>query len=574
MDRITKSLLDEFSKQHALLHLPEDKQFEHFASYLSVQRLYGETFDTNDIVIGDGNDTGIDAIAIIVNGVLVTESDTIEDLAESNGYLEAVFIFVQAERSASFETAKIGQFSFGVADFFSVTPSLKRNPDVEEASAIMSAIFAQGPKLKRGNPSCKMYYVTTGKWQGDINLEARRKAAIADIEGIGLFKEVEFVPVDTGQIQRLYSQSINALSREFIFSERTVIPEIPGVKEAYLGLIPAPVFISILTDEGGQIAKSLFYDNVRDWQDFNPVNSEMRETLESDVQRTRFALMNNGVTIIAKTLRATGNKFYIEDFQIVNGCQTSHVMFSQREKLTDETVMVPLRLISTQDEEITAAIIKATNRQTEVKSEQLLAISNFQKRMELFFLTFENDNRLFYERRSRQYNNMPGIEKTRIVLPSGLIRAFSAMFLDQAHRTTRNYKALVDQVGTRIFNEDHKLEPYYLAAFASYRLEYFFRSQSIDTKFKRARHQILFASRLLADIEMPTQFNSREMERYAMKLIESFWDSDKAEKLLKLAAEVVDTAASGNLDKDNVRTQPFTEKVRTECLVRLGKTIV
>ena len=225
-----------------------------------------------------------------------------------------------------------------------------------------------------------------------------------------------------------------------------MIPEIPGVKEAYLGLIPAPVFITILTDEGGQIAKSLFYDNVRDWQDFNAVNSEMRETLESEVQRSRFALMNNGITIIAKTLRATGNKFYIEDFQIVNGCQTSHVLFSQRDKLTDESVMVPLRLISTQDEDITAAIIKATNRQTEVKGEQLLAISNFQKKLELFFQTFDDENRLFYERRSRQYNNMPGIEKTRIVLPSALIRVFSAMFLDQAHRTTRNYKALVDQV--------------------------------------------------------------------------------------------------------------------------------
>jgi hypothetical protein len=61
------------------------------------------------------------------------------------------------------------------------------------------------------------------------------------------------------------------------------------------------------------------------------------------------------------------------------------------------------------------------------------------------------------------------------------------------------------------------------------------------------------------------------MERYAKALTDIFWDLDKAEKLLKEAAEVVDRAASGNLDKDNVRTQPFTEKVRTECLARLGK---
>lgn len=66
---------------------------------------------------------------------------------------------------------------------------------------------------------------------------------------------------------------------------------------------------------------------MRDWQDYNPVNSEMKQTLASDTLRARFALMNNGVTIIAKTLRTTGNRFYIEDYQIVNGCQTSHVLF-------------------------------------------------------------------------------------------------------------------------------------------------------------------------------------------------------------------------------------------------------
>lgn len=89
--------------------------------------------------------------------------------------------------------------------------------------------------------------------------------------------------------------------------------------------------------------------------------------------------MNNGVTVIAKTLRTTGNRFYIEDYQIVNGCQTSHILFDQRDVI-DTSVMVPLRLISTKDEDVIGSIIKATNRQTEVKEEQLLALSDFQKK--------------------------------------------------------------------------------------------------------------------------------------------------------------------------------------------------
>jgi AIPR protein len=97
------------------------------------------------------------------------------------------------------------------------------------------------------------------------------------------------------------------------------IPEIPGVKVAFLGYIPAQDFIAIISDDAGDdILDSIFYDNVRDWQDYNAVNSEMRDTLASP-KKARFVLMNNGVTIIAKKLKQSGSKFYIEGFQIVNG---------------------------------------------------------------------------------------------------------------------------------------------------------------------------------------------------------------------------------------------------------------
>src|SRR5205807_7282581 len=60
--------------------------------------------------------------------------------------------------------------------------------------------------------------------------------SVTDLHSLNIFKEVEFVPVDADVLQKLYAQTKNAISREFTFSERTVIPEIPGVAEAYLGL--------------------------------------------------------------------------------------------------------------------------------------------------------------------------------------------------------------------------------------------------------------------------------------------------------------------------------------------------
>ena len=209
--------------------------------------------------------------------------------------------------------------------------------------------------------------------------------------------------------------------------------------------------------------------------------------------------------------------------------------------------------------------MKATNRQTEVKAEQLIALSDFQKKLEAFFKTFENGRKLYYERRSRQYNHVAGIEKTRIVTPTNLIRAYASMFLEEPHRTTRTYRALLEKLGTGIFGPDHKLEPYYLAAFAAYRLEYLFRNQQLDSKYKPARYHVLMAARLLKAPRRPPQPNSRDMQRYCDAMQEDFWDTNQAEEVFRRAARVVDSVAQGNYHRDHVRTQTFTERVRDAC---------
>jgi hypothetical protein len=564
MDRITKSLLDEFATESCITDKSEESQFEHFACYLNVGRHLSETFDTADVVTGAGGDTGIDGVATIINGTLVTDPELVQELEEVNGFLEVTFVFIQAERSSGFDTSKIGQFGFGVSDFFSDAPKLPRSHAVASAAEVMAAIYARSSKFKRGNPACRLYYVTTGSWKGDTNLEARRAAVIEDLEQMRLFRDVEFVPVDAEAIQKLYNRAKNAISREFVFAERTVVPEIPGVDEAYIGLLPATEYLKLIEDESGGIIKSIFYDNVRDWQDYNPVNTEMRETLAAGDVRARFALMNNGITVIAKTLRPTGNKIYIEDYQVVNGCQTSHVLYDQR-AMIDDTVMVPLRLIATREDGVINSIIKATNRQTEVKEEQLIALSDFQKQLELFFQSFEEGKKLYYERRSRQYNSVGGIEKTRIITPGNLIRAYASMFLEEPHRTTRTYRALLANVGKEIFGPGHRSEPYYAAAYALYRLEFLFRNQTLEAKYKPARYHILLAARILLEPGATPLANSHDMRRYSERLTAHFWDSDASEQVFKRAAAVVDATASGNFARDHIRTQPFTDTLKREC---------
>ncbi|MFZ0887431.1 MAG: AIPR family protein [Candidatus Binataceae bacterium] len=559
MDLITKSLLDEFSREHEITSLAEDKRFEHFASYITVRRQYSETFDSEEVVTGAGGDTGIDGIAIIVNGTLITD---VESIAEFTGTLDVAFVFVQAARTSSFDGAKIGNFAYGVRTFFEASSAAIQNTRIQEAVAIKNAIYERSSKFKRGNPACYLYYVTTGTWTNDPNLESRRTTAIADLKATQLFSDVKFFPIGAIDIQKLYRQAKNAITRNFTFLNKSVLPQVQSVEQAYLGFLPARELLKLLTDDEGDLIESLFYDNVRGWQGLNEVNSEISDTIRSDF-KDRFVLMNNGITIIARSLQPTGNSFAVEDFQVVNGCQTCHVLFDQKDGV-DESVMIPLRLIATQDEGVTHSIIRATNRQTEVKEEQFFAMTEFAKRLEEFFGTFPNGRKLFYERRSRQYDSL-SIEKTRLVTPANMIRAFAAMFLEEPHRTTRNYSSLREKVGKEIFVEGHRLEPYYVSAWALYKLEYLFRSGRLDAKYKPARFHLLLAVRLLFNSGSLPQMNSKEMTVFCNALSEVLWDSARADAIFAKAVGAVDVATRGDFNRDIIRSQPTTERLKDQC---------
>ena len=167
MDLITENLLSTFVEEHGRTSLPPDRQFEHFASYITVRQQYKETFDTGDIATGGGGDTGIDAIAVLVNGRLVADIDELDD-ATANGAasLDVMFIFVQAERSSSFDGATITTFGQGVIDLFSQSPKLPRNPQVANSAALVHAIYQRAPKFARGRPTCHLDYVTRARGKG------------------------------------------------------------------------------------------------------------------------------------------------------------------------------------------------------------------------------------------------------------------------------------------------------------------------------------------------------------------------------------------------------------------------
>jgi hypothetical protein len=570
MDRITENIIKEFATANGLTMLNQSALFEHFTGFLVTSKHYTETFSTDDIQTGSGGDIGIDSISIIVNGSLVTAPEEINDLIDTNGYLDVTIIFNQAETSSSFSSAKIGQIEFGVLDFLKTVPQLPMNDEIKLKHSVFSEVLVHSSKFKRGNPTCHVYYCTTGQWIDDPHLKARKEAAQNSIFSTGLFRKVEFECIGAEGLQKLYRAAKNAISTEILFSQRLPLPVLPEIDQAYVGVLPVQEYLKLIENSDDDIITSIFYDNVRHWQEWNAVNTEMKQTLENRTKQIYLPLLNNGVTVIAKNIIPSAQKFTVEDYQVVNRCQTSYVLHECRDVI-DESVLIPIRIIATTNEEIKNSIIKATNRQTQIAEDQLLALSDFPKQLEAYFPTFPAPSRLYYERRSRQYVAQEDVEKIRVISMAVLVRAFAAMFMNAPHRTTRNYKSLLKNVGDTIFNKDHRLEMYYTSALAHFKIEQLFRRGFLEARYKPARYHILYAFRVLAaGMNLPRP-NSAEMKRYCESILNTLNDDGPMQKLFERARLIVDNAAINGLDRDDIRTEPFTERVKAQ-LTGLGSS--
>ncbi len=194
-----------------------------------------------------------------------------------------------------------------------------------------------------------------------------------------------------------------------------------------------------------------------------------------------------------------------------------------------------------------------------------MVLSDFAKSIEDFFKAFDSERNLYFERRPCQYDRFPDIDPKRVVKPDSLIKAFGSMFLREPERATRNYKSLEDRVGKDIFVEGHRIEQYYLSAYALFRVDKMYTSRRIEGKFSPARFHLLLAMRLLVNAAPLPRPNSREMKSLCETMCERLWDNTKATELIMRAVSVIEDVAAGNYQRDNIRTQPFTEKVIERC---------
>lgn len=564
MDRITKQLLSDFFESQEIAETSESDDFEKFCNYTVIADEYNKTFDVDLVSTGSGSDTGIDGIAIIVNGHLVEDIDEVNDLLENNGFLDVTYIFIQAKTSSSFDTKEIHSFYFGVSDFFSEEPKLPRNDAIIKYAEISNHIINNASDFKE-NPKCKTFFITTGVYNPDDgNLLAAVNTATENLKSYNLFEKIDNVVLGANELGKLYRKSKNPTTSTFVFSNKVTLPDVEGINEAYFGIVPFSEFKKILTDDNGHML-SVFDDNVRDFQGAsNPVNKGISETLSSETPNL-FSALNNGITVVADSIKSAGNNLTISDYQIVNGCQTSNVLYESREIENIDTISIPLRLIVTDNEDVKAKITVSTNSQTAIKKEQLSAMSDFQKNLEHYYSAIEGDGKLYYERRAKQYNSNRNIIKRKIITVPIQIKTFYSMFNQNPHLVTSYFGSLVKNVGeqgSKIFESDHQFAPYYLAGLTFYRLDGLFNSGEIDKKYRKVKFYLTMLVPMIAsEDELPPLNSQRKAESYCTPMIEKLNNEETCKNIFITAAQIIDNSGADIDDKQALKSKGMTEQI-------------
>lgn len=540
MNKIIENFLDIHKKEYSIEQLPTETAFEHFINKCIVNKYSNERFDPADIMTDPG-EKGLDGVAICVNGRVITTIDELESIFKESNTLEVRFVFIQSKTSEHFDGDEMGTFIFGVKAFFAhkdIRP--QTNEKMEELIKLKDEIYKHSIDMTYA-PTLDMYYACCGKWNERNGLKERIALDIQPLKDLQDFSDITFFPYDSEKIITTYKELKKKVSRSFTMEKKVVFPPIEGVKQAFLGLVRCKDFITILSDSDDNMLTNIFEDNVRDFQGYNIVNSEIQDTLRNIDDQVRFGLLNNGITIVAKNILPVGDSIEIYDYQIVNGCQTSYVLFDNRKVLSDDAYVM-VKLIEVTNEEVSDRVIYTTNRQTEVKSEAFIATKHFHKRLQDYYDAIPNPYRLYYERRSKQYDLNDNVSKNKVVTLTQQIQSYLAMFLNEPHSTHRYYGELLRAYENRLFLDTDDYEPYFCAAYFSYYVDTQIRNNTLDRKYKKFKFHLICAMRTLIAGSSVVFGQARQQQKICKKLWEVIKNETEMKRTLNAAVTCLDNA--------------------------------
>lgn len=544
-----KVRLNRFIEQYNLFSLKDSESFEKYVNFSILSNHQPDAFGAdsdflNKVCVGGGNDLGIDGIGIKLNGFLVSNIDEAKDIVNKFQKLVIEFIFIQSKFSNNFDSGEFIKFTSGIRDFLSETQRQPCNKSIKNFIDIKNYVMSDDVIIHwERNPTVRAYYVTLGKWQETPHFNAHSEQFKSDLSAGSAYSECNIHFIDAYAFKKICDNNENTFNTTIEVIDTMPLTEVDGVNNSCVVLCYASEFMKLLSTDEGVIRKSLFDDNVRDYQGNNSVNEEILRTIDEEPEK--FALLNNGITIVCDEYIQSNRRITLKNPQIVNGCQTSHVLFfAQRDGKDINKSPLHIKVISTSNFEITNQIVRGTNRQNIVYDEAFEATKIFHKELEEFFIAIGVDyGKIYYERRSKQFSHNPKIKQTEKINIKILTQYCLAILLNKPHMAHRHEAKLIEEYSSKIFLKHHSKLPYYMASLLFSNAEKLFRQEKYKEKeLHTYKPHILMVFRELCNGAIPSLHKEKQVDMYCKKILDIVSSAEQFEIMLDKSIGVFELA--------------------------------
>lgn len=404
------------------------KAFMHYCAYhlLNIPKE-----DLDDVVIDGGNDCGVDIFYL-------TESD--EKIVLNLVSCKYKTKFSTSEKNLEAKTVS-DAISF-ITDLVNKSDTLKNccNPDLFKKVEYFWTVMTHW--------GLSINYVIASNSKGpasnqmDRGRDAGDRFGFVNISHLGL---PQLVNKCVRTVRRSVSRSVALIDDQYFRKN-------PGANlHGLIGSARASDYIKLITNSDGNIDENIFDDNIRVFLGLNKsVNRDIFESIISDSNK-EFWYLNNGVTIVCEEIdynNVPGAHVFLENFQIVNGGQTSNALFEASkvfpEKLDNVTIL--LKIYKTTDEDFRTRIATSTNNQSRIGGRDLFANHYIQKKIEDAMLRYE----YFYERKKGQHRNKP---KEKVIDALRIGQFFLSYFLGFPERAKTQSNEIFGNLYQEIFND-------------------------------------------------------------------------------------------------------------------------
>ena len=465
----------------------------------------------------------------LLNDQILSEPQDVDDILQRDqkGLLELYFLTVG-------DTVMLGrQLEKLVCDLDEVDKGEKW---LELLSYAMSRKIMS---LWSDNPVLRIVSYNNSEGKARLKFSAKFKECFSDIDSIN---------VDKRGLLDIVNSNENSYKAELAFKQEFLISASGNewLGNTYIACLTAEELVKLMTTSDDLLRRNMFDDNVRDFQGNSTINQEILSTLKRYPER--FVLYNNGITIVCKNIVPKNGKYELENPQIVNGCQTCSMIYqAHRKGVKLDSVRIIAKIVGS-NEEVTQGIVRGANRQNIVYEEAFETIKAFHKELEKYFECnqIKAYQKIYYERRSRQYVNNMQIKPQQKIGFRGLIQSMVALFLNHVEDSHKHEFTLLKEYKDSLFIDGHSCQPYYLAAFLYLNIDRLFREGKLPKELKNYKMHVMLLIKEMQGGSSP-DLPSVDIDKYCERLVASFAGgkleqhaSDACEKFKDIRAKWID----------------------------------